>query len=165
MIARRTLLGSALALAVVPMANAHRAHVTLSRISRNQKTGAWEIEHRLHYHDAEIALRRQKGAARLQLTSLEGKARMALHVEEHFALFGPDSVKLPVTTVGADFDGDSFVVLQELEQPPKAGPIRARITILQTVFSQQSNRLAVALSEPSLFLLATAAAPSVVFRL
>jgi hypothetical protein len=130
MLNRRTAL-ALLASALAPsIALAYRAHLSLTKISLNSKSNHWEIEHEPHYHDAEFALRRQPGASRLPLASTEGRAHMALYVEERFALRAPDGRAHVLRTVGADVASNTLLVFQEY-YPLSPGRYRMRNTILQ----------------------------------
>ena len=56
-VSRRALLAAAGAAGLVVLggarqALAHRAHVILTRLSRNPRTARWEFVHTLHQHDA-----------------------------------------------------------------------------------------------------------------
>jgi hypothetical protein len=144
MLTRRTALVGIAGALVPSIALAHRAHVSLTRIWLNATANTWEIEHELHFHDAEYALRKQAGALRLQLASDEGRARMALYVEERFALHDPRGTALPLRTIGADFERNTLVVFQETAAPRDTGLYRVRNTVLLEHFAEQTNRVHVA---------------------
>jgi hypothetical protein len=140
-------------------AGAHRAHVGLTRISLNARAARWEIEHRLHYHDAELALRRLAKAARLQLTSVEGRARLALHVEECFKITSPNGAVLPLSTVGADFANDNLLIFQETPVPQAPGVYTLENRMLMALVPGQTNRVSLAFKVPPETLTLTSAQP------
>lgn len=143
---RRDMLATLVAAGLPSAVFAHRAHVSLTRITLNKRAQTWEIEHELHHHDAEQALRRQPGASKLQLTSVEGRARVALYVEQRFALMRPNGAGLALRTAGADFEHNTLLVFQECAAPAEQGRFRVRNTILQDVFPEQTNRVLIALA-------------------
>lgn len=143
MIARRLLLGAGLAgLVLAPRpAAAHRAKAALTLVRWNARTRLLELEHRLHAHDAELALNRQADVASPDLSRLEQRARLALYVEARFALLLPDGVPLALTTLGAELDADNVLVFQEaaMTDPPSA--LTVRNDILRDVFRTQVNQV------------------------
>lgn len=143
MIARRTLLGAGLAgLALAsPPAIAHRAKAALTLVRWNAGTHLLELEHRLHAHDAEIALNRQADIASPDLSQLAQRARLALYVEARFALTLPDGTPLALKTLGAELDADNVLVFQEaaMATPPMA--LTVRNDILRDIFRTQVNQV------------------------
>ena len=59
---------------------------SLSTIKTNAETGIIEIIHRLHIHDAELGMVVLTGERDLTLDQLDGRARLALYVEEQFSI-------------------------------------------------------------------------------
>jgi hypothetical protein len=145
------------------MARAHRSHVTLSRIAPGVSGATWEIEHHFHQHDADAVLQRLTGTRRVQLTSPEGRARIALHVEESFALQAPGGQAMPITTAGADFGSDSMVVYQECAAPDTRGQFRVTCRLFQRFFDDQENHVSVDVGATTELLTLSASAPSAGF--
>ncbi|HYC03125.1 MAG TPA: DUF6702 family protein [Azospirillaceae bacterium] len=141
---RRALLLAASALPLAGAAFAHRAKQSITRVSWNGRTGALEVVHRLHAHDAELALGRA-GMTNPALDGVEAKARLALMVEEQFALAEPAGGKpgapLPLAIVGAEIDADEILVYQEQKRsgPPEA--LYVRNDLLRAAFPDQVNQV------------------------
>ncbi len=153
------LLAPAAAWLVPPAAWAHRSHVTLSRIAPSVDALRWEVEHHFHQHDADFVLQRLSGAKRRQLTSPEGRALIALHVEESFSLRSPAGPELALTTAGADFGSDSMVVYQECPAPQARGEFRVRSSLFHRFFDDQVNHVSVDLGAATELLTLSAATP------
>ena len=164
-IGRRQLLwlGPALLLGAASRTEAHRAHVTLSRLQGNPRAGSWELAHSLHYHDAAQVLARLAGGRRVEPATLEGRARLALEVERCFRILGPDGRPLAFGTVGSELEGDSVVVYQELPAPVPHGTCTVECTLFQDVFPGQVNNVSVELAKPSVALRLSAESPRATF--
>lgn len=139
------ILGSALGTALP--AQAHRAHAVLT-VVRIARDGGLQITHRLHGHDAEVALRMVDRVEAPDLSSLENRARLALYVERRFSLAHADGTPIVLRLLGAERDGEDVLVYQEA--PPttapgqQAGPpesLSVRSDILREVFETQENRV------------------------
>lgn len=101
-----------------------------STLSWNERAHRIEVVHRLHLHDAQLALgRMQPGAS---LADLEGRARLALAVEAGFSLMRAHA-PLPLTLVGAELRADTLLVYQETAPLPFPGAVEARAGILQDI--------------------------------
>lgn len=127
--------------------DAHRAHVTLTSITRNPTTGNLEIVHAVHYHDA-LRLLAVRGRDSIQPSSIEGRARIALEVERGFRWCGPDGGLLQPKTVGAELDGDNVVVYQEISAPIARGRHAIEANLMHDVFADQLNNVVVEFSKP-----------------
>ena len=141
--ATRRLAGTILAvvalLAVLRSSEAHRAPGSLSTIEYNPRTGNTEIVHRLHSHDAELGVGTMLEMPDLSVLSIEGRAWIALYVEEHFRI---ESEEGPVrlSMVGADLAADYVLVYQEVSgRLPEV--IRVRDDILRDAFPEQINQV------------------------
>lgn len=127
------------ATAATLVAEAHRAPGSLSTIEYNDATGNTEIVHRLHSHDAELGVGTMIERADLSVLTLEGRALIALYVEERFRIeSGPEPVRLSL--VGAELAGDYLLVYQEWAGRLPA-PIRLRNDILRDAFPEQINQV------------------------
>jgi len=100
---------------------AHRGHGVWTDIVWSQDR--FEITHRLHAADA-ITITRRTGS-HLGIDTPEGLARLALYVEERFAIAGGDDPQPAVITLGAEVEDDFVYVYQEwpVELGAKAFPI------------------------------------------
>ena len=140
----RRLAGAILAGVVVlavalPSTEAHRAPGSLSTIEYNPRTGNTEIVPRLHSHDAELGIGTMLEMPDLSVLSIEGRAWIALYVEEHFQI---ESEEGPVrlSMVGADLAADYVLVYQEVSgRLPDV--IRVRDDILRDAFPEQINQV------------------------
>jgi hypothetical protein len=142
-----TSLVGAAALLVAALAQADRQPLGLTTIKRSPTSGAVEIIHRLHNHDAELGLNLVLGERVASLDTLEGRARFALYVESRFtvATAGDDSVGAPLALelIGAELDGQDILVYQEFAgEFPAAVAIRNEV--LRDVFPEQVNLVNVA---------------------
>ncbi|MFM7625035.1 MAG: DUF6702 family protein, partial [Gammaproteobacteria bacterium] len=60
---------------------AHRAHVSLTRVLANPRTGTWEFQHSIHTHDTITALTAWLPGEEPNPASDRARARVALEVE------------------------------------------------------------------------------------
>jgi hypothetical protein len=132
------------ALLLPSTALAHRAHVLLTRLTHNPQAGTWELAHYLHYHDMLELLALRAPQRRIEPSSVEGRARIALEVEQHVDLLAPDLGVLPVRTIGAETDGDNVVVYREVSAPKAAGRYGVLSTLLLGVYPDQVHNVNVA---------------------
>lgn len=127
------------ALVVAVSTLAHRAPGSLTSIEWNEQSGKTEIVHRLHSHDAELGVGEAASVPDLSVLSLEGRATIALYVEERFAIASGDN-RLALELVGAELVADHLLVYQEW--PARlTGTIRVRDDILRDVFPTQINQV------------------------
>lgn len=127
------------ALVCVAAAHGHRAPGSLSTIEFNATTGNTEIVHRLHSHDAELGVSTVTEVNGLSVLDLEGRARIALYVEERFRI-ETDAGPLPLSLIGAELAGDYLLVYQEFTgRLPEA--VRLRDDILRDAFPEQINQV------------------------
>lgn len=131
-------------LSIAALSYADRQPGSLSTIKTSPTTGNIEVIHRLHNHDAELGVIAVHGDRSQTLDKLEGRARLALYIEERFivASVTDDGIGPPIALelVGAELDGDYVLVYQEFE-----GSLPARIAIrndiLRDVFPEQINHV------------------------
>ena len=132
---------------VTAFAFAHRMPGSLSTIKTNAETGIIEIIHRLHIHDAELGMVVLTGERDLTLDQLDGRARLALYVEEQFSIApvidGEIGSRLPLELIGAELDGEFVLVYQQYDGTLPAD-IAISDTILSDVFPGQINHVNVA---------------------
>ena len=126
-------------LVALPPGVAHRAPGSLSTIDYNPRTNTTEIVHRLHSHDAELGIGTILEIPDLSVLSIEGRAWIALYVEEHFLIESEDG-PVRLAMVGADLAADYILVYQELSgRLPEV--IRIRDDILRDAFPEQINQV------------------------
>jgi hypothetical protein len=157
------LAGAAAATLVAPAAllwsvtaSAHRSHVSLTRLTPNPRASTWEVVHYLHYHDCRELLQALLPQRPVEPGSDEGKARLALYVEQRFSLSGPGDKPLTVQTVGAEVVGDSVAVYRELPLPGIKGDYTVSTTMLCELFADQINNVSLEFAKPSQTLMLTA---------
>ncbi len=143
----RQVIAFAFAATLCVAALAHRMPGSLSTIKTNPTTGSIEIIHRLHNHDAELGMVVITGNRQLTLDELDGRARLALYVEEQFSVApledGEIGPRLPLELIGAELDGDFVLVYQEYSGDLPAD-VAVRDDILRDVFPAQVNHVNVA---------------------
>jgi hypothetical protein len=139
-ISRRT--GLALALASLGWASpalAHRPQSVLTTLEWNPQARMLEAIHRIHGHDAEVALSFLiADRAGQDLSTPKGQAHLALYVERRFSVRVDDDA-LTFATIGAELAGEDIVLYQEarLAAAPEALEVDNRI--LRDVFEAQTN--------------------------
>ena len=124
---------------VAATAVGHRAPGSLTTVEWNPQTGRTEIVHRLHSHDAELGVGTILGLPTLSVLSIEGRAHIALYVEERFSITTNDDV-LPLDLVGAEVAADYLLIYQEW-QGPLPQRVQVRDDILRDVFPAQINQV------------------------
>lgn len=151
---RRLLRAAAAGLAVVAAACcstaalAHRSHVTLTRLTPNERSGQWEVVHAIHYHDALRLLAVRGVRDDVQPASIEGRARLALEVERGFRWRAPDGSLLRPVTVGAELEGDNVLIYQELAAPTAPGRYTIESSFMHDVFDDQQNNISIEFTLP-----------------
>ncbi len=128
-----------------PLLLAHRTPEGLTTIEQNPNTGTIEITHRFHLHDAEEAMQVILSDGNLTLESLEGRAKLALHVEATFQIVdGESETPVSLHLIGAQIEGGNVLVFQEYtnELPPF---LKITHDALRDAFPQQANTLNVKL--------------------
>lgn len=127
-------------------AQADRQPFVSSTVSWNDRTTRLEVVHRLHSHDARLALDRLPSGRRLSLESLEGRARLALQAETGFSLRRAEQ-RLPLTLLGAELLGDTLFIYQESEPMQVPGELTASSTLMQGLLPGVEQRVFMRLPE------------------
>jgi hypothetical protein len=129
-----------------PPALAHRSQTVLSTVMWNAASSVLEVTHRLHPHDAELALQQTTRATQVDITVVKNQAALMLYIEERFVLTDGGR-KLVLEPVGAEFEGDTLLLYQQsaLKAPPAKLAIDDRI--LRDVFEAQANLVNVRLAQ------------------
>lgn len=124
------------------VALAHRVPESLTTVRENPTTGNIEIVHRLHAHDAEIALSKALRQPRISVGELEAQAELALYVEQRFQLAdAATQAPIGLTLLGAILDGDYILVLQETAVRSMPPTLTVRNDVLRDAFPDQVNRV------------------------
>lgn len=132
-------LGLFVGVVLASLGEAHRAPGSLTTIEWNPRSGKTEVIHRLHSHDAELGVGTIVGEPRLSTLSIEGRAHIALYVEERFAI-RRDGKPIALDLLGAELAADYLLVYQEFAGR-LSGEIEVRDDILRDVFPAQINQV------------------------
>lgn len=131
---------------LAPPALAHRSQTVFSTVMWNAASSMLEVTHRLHPHDAELALQQELRVGQVDITVVKNQAQLMLYIEDRFVLTDGGR-KLTLEPVGAEFEGDTLIVYQQasLKAPPTKLAVDDRI--LRDVFEAQANLVNVRLAE------------------
>lgn len=133
-------------LALAPEALAHRAQTVLTTVMWNASSSMLEVTHRLHAHDAELALAATSGVETVDITQVKNQAQLMLYIEKEFGL-RDGGKQIALQPLGAEFEGESILMYQEckLAAPPKQ--LSVVNGILRDVFEGQTNLVNVRLAQ------------------
>jgi hypothetical protein len=118
---------------------AHRAKAGVTTIEWNARTEMLEVIHRLHAHDAQVAVADVMGVHPPDLGDLKPRAALALYVSQTFTLAGEDGATIPLDIVGAEIEGAYVYIYQEAALPALPGSLLVTNNILIDVFRNQMN--------------------------
>ncbi len=145
-ITRRMAVVAGCALAVAPPALAHRAQTVLSTVIWNAGSGMLEVTHRMHAHDAELALQAKAGGAQSDITMLQEQAKLMLYIEQSFVL--TDGVKMiALEPLGAEIEGEAILLYQECKLAAAPRELSIDNRLLRDVFDGQTNLVNVRLAQ------------------
>lgn len=124
---------------------AHRQKTTWTELKWKAHTKTLNATHRYHTHDAQNALALAGIISAPDLLPLKSRAKLALYTEKNFRLMDSQR-ELKLATLGAEHDGNSIYVYQQiaLNQAPTSLDISAQM--LQDLIPSQINRVAVNLA-------------------
>ena len=133
-------------LLLAPPALAHRSQTVLSTVMWNAAATVLEVTHRLHPHDAELALQQTSGVLQVDITAVKNQAALMIYIDDRFVLTDGGR-RLTLEPVGAEFEGDTLLLYQQCKL--KAPPARLAIDdrILRDIFEAQANLVNVRLAE------------------
>ena len=133
-------------LLLAPPALAHRSQTVLSTVMWNAAATVLEVTHRLHPHDAELALQQTSGVLQVDITAVKNQAALMIYIDDRFVLTDGGR-RLTLEPVGAEFEGDTLLLYQQckLQTPPARLAIDDRI--LRDIFEAQANLVNVRLAE------------------
>jgi hypothetical protein len=137
---RRLVMVGGASLLAAPAAFAHRAQSCFTTIEWNAHASTLEVVHRLHGHDAEVALVQQAGAAGddVDITKVRNQARTAIYIEQRFKLKA-GGAEIPLGVVGAEMQDDSVWLYREARMAAAPASLTIEDGILRDVFQNQSN--------------------------
>jgi len=136
---RRGLIAFGLGALLAPEAMAHRSRSVLSTIDWNTAQSSLDISHRLHGHDAEVAL--LKTGAMLageDLTQIRTQARLGLYVQDRFRL-SVSRIAVETEILAAEIDGAEIVVYQTARLVQMPDELTIDNQILRETFEDQTN--------------------------
>ncbi len=120
---------------------AHRVNRAESTVVFSGEDGRVEVTHIFHAADAQIALVKAGLIDKPDIASLRARARLALHVEETFAILINEKAR-PLTTLGAEIVGNNVYVYQE-GTGFYPGELRIRASMLHGLLHGQRNSVTV----------------------
>ena len=145
-ITRRLAVFAGCALAVAPPALAHRAQTVLTTVMWNAASSILEVMHRIHAHDAELALQATTGAKQMDITEVRNQAQAMLYIESHFGLTDGGK-KIALQPLGAEIEGEALMLYQECKLSAAPAEMAIDNRILRDVFEGQTNLVNVRLAQ------------------
>jgi len=137
-LSRRALVAAGLAPLLAAPAWAHRSKSVLTTVEWNASTSALEVIHRLHPHDAELALAASKGGGAVDLTEVKDQARLLLYMADMFKLTA-EGKALQLDPVGVEVASLDALVYQEARLPAPPAELLVDDRIFRDVFDTQTN--------------------------
>jgi hypothetical protein len=135
---RLVLLGAGAAL-VAPAAFAHRVESCFTTVEWNAGASTIELVHRLHQHDAEVAIGAAAGSnVDVDITKVRNQARAALYAEGRFSV-SVAGKPVAFDIVGAELRDDSVWIYREAKLAAAPAELVIGDTILRDVFPAESN--------------------------
>jgi len=128
------------------IAFAHKQRLSLTQVEWNKRSETLDVTHSFHIHEAENTLY-EAGLIRYpDLTKLKSRAILALYIDTRFTLAVDGSKKLPLEIIGAEIDGQSVYVYQQvpLETVPKR--LIVSVAIFREFTKEQINNVDVNLN-------------------
>ena len=124
---------------------AHREEESLTSILWNSRSEMVEVIHQIHQHDAQYVLNKLPGldSTSRNLTTLKGKARIALLVEDAFKIQIDDKAA-DIMFVGAVLDGEFILVMQEFVLG-SADKLDIHFNLFESQFDKYTSRLTILL--------------------
>ena len=138
---KRRLLILLTALLISSQVGAHRELESLTTLTRNPRSHAIEVVHRIHQHDAQEVLNRLPGLERdaRDIGTVKGQAHIALMVEQAFKINNKGQ-RVEMTLVGATLDADHLLVFQEFFQSSEQ-ELTIRFSLFDDFFSNYISRV------------------------
>jgi len=135
---RRLVVAGGLALAIAPPALAHRSQSVLSTIRWNAAKSAVEVSHRLHVHDAAVAVGQQMGMEEADVTQAKYQALLMRYVEKTFSL-ADSKTPIALTPLAPEFQQEAVLLHQEARLAAPPANLVIADQILCDVFDGQTN--------------------------
>ncbi len=134
------LIAFALLLMHTQSAMAHRAKHVFTTITYGA-SGTLEVVHQLHLHDASQALSVIENSRTAEVLTLEGQAKLLLHIEDQFELRDENGNPIPLVTIGAEVEGPHLYMLFESGEIDAPKTLNIRHPMLMDIFPDQRNQL------------------------
>ena len=122
-------------------AAAHDAHYGLTSIEWNAATRMIEVIHRHHAHHVLDAIAAMTGSPSAGFDAPQDRAAFASYLEETFALRAPGGEAVTLTLVGAELEGDFFIIYQEAGPMDEPAGLHVRNDFLADIFRSQTNHV------------------------
>ncbi len=137
-LSRRLLICAGLASLAAPAALAHRAKSVLTTVEWNARNSAIEVIHRVHPHDAELALAAWRGGGPVDITEVKEQARLLLYVDETFRLTLESGAVL-LSPVGVELTGADAIIYREGRLSAAPAEMTVDDRIFRELFEDQTN--------------------------
>lgn len=138
-LSRRLVLLGGCGVLVAPAAFAHRVEACFSTVEWNARASTIELVHRLHQHDAEVAIGAAAGSILdVDIAKVRNQARAALYAEARFSV-SVGGKPLTFDIVGAELRDDSVWIYREVKWTSPPAEMVIADTILRDVFPAESN--------------------------
>ena len=138
-LSRRLVLLGGGAVLLAPAAFAHRVEACFTTIEWNDAASTIEVVHRMHQHDAEVAIGAAAGSnVDVDITKVRNQARAALYAEGRFQVSVAGKT-LAFDIVGAELRDDSVWIYRETKWAAAPAELVIADTILRDVFPAESN--------------------------
>ena len=141
---RRNLLAGLISLPFVSLASPARAHrelLTVTEMNWNKSTQTLDITHVFHIHHAEQALAHMGVLPNDDLRDMRNQARLAVYVEEHFALKDADDKALMINTIGAEAGVADVYVFQECRLDKAPAELWVKCDLMRPEIQNQINEV------------------------
>lgn len=125
----------------VPDLAAHRLQEAMTTIVWNPRSSTLEIVHALHQEDALLALEVTGEPVDAAPDALRTRARVALYTARRFELFDAAGGRLHATLLGAQLDGDRYLVFRELSVSSPPAQLRVSDLLLTEPFADPRNQV------------------------
>ena|SRR5215203_1116485 len=138
-----------LLISLLPAADLHPLHVTVTEINYDEKDKALEIMMRIFADDLETTLRKAQNVPDLDVTNPKPMSldeMMRSYLSTNFAI-SLDGKSQTVNYIGNERDGAAFIFYIEVPKVRKWSKISVTNAVLTEVFDDQSNLVHVTVGE------------------
>ncbi len=118
-------------------ASAHRAARTETEVTLYED-GRIDIIHLMHTDDTQRALYETGLLEKPDLLSLKARAKAALYVSEHFAIFANDKA-IELELIGAEIEGHNYYIYQQGRTNASLEQLAIEASMLRELIDTQTN--------------------------